>query len=242
MSFNFDLQAVLSTPKSDASQIFYKRKLSVYNLCIFHLGDNKGFCNFWDESQRNRSANEIYACVYNHLIECADIDEEGMMSDGCGGQQKMPFFATMCAEAVTKHPSIQQIDHKFFETNHSQMECDSMHSVIEKATKKAAIYVPSEWVTAAKLTRKNPEPYHVKRLSFPDFLNFKEQRQQRFPRNIKDCYGKLVKWKSVRWLRYNKTNPDCIFFKIRSRRANTFSLRPGKDATKKFQFHHQFSI
>ena len=29
-SFNFDLQAVLSTPKSDAGQIFYKRKLSIY--------------------------------------------------------------------------------------------------------------------------------------------------------------------------------------------------------------------
>ena len=30
LSFNFDLQAVLSTPKSDAGQIFYKRKLSAF--------------------------------------------------------------------------------------------------------------------------------------------------------------------------------------------------------------------
>ena len=133
------MQAVLSTPKSDAGQIFYKRKLSVYNLCIFHLGDNKEFCNFWDESQGNRGANEISTCVYNHLMECADIDEVRMMSDGCGGQKKNAIFATMCVEAVTKHPSIQQIDYKFFETGHSQMECDSMHSVTEKATKKAAI-------------------------------------------------------------------------------------------------------
>ena len=106
-------------------------------------------------------------------MECTDIDEERIMSDGCGGQQKNVDFAIMCVEAVTKHLSIQQIDHKFFETGQSQMECDSMHSVIEKATKKAAIYMPSEWVTAAKLARKNPEPYHVKRLSFSDFLNFK---------------------------------------------------------------------
>ena len=75
LSFNFDLQAVLSTPKSDAGQIFYKKKLSVYDLCIFHLSDNKGFCNFWDESQGNRGANKISTCVYNHLMECADIDE-----------------------------------------------------------------------------------------------------------------------------------------------------------------------
>ena len=45
LSFNFDLQEVLSSPKSDEGQIFYKRKQSVYNLCIFHLGDNKEFCN-----------------------------------------------------------------------------------------------------------------------------------------------------------------------------------------------------
>ena len=226
--FNFDLQAVLSTPKSDAGQIFYKRKLSVYNLCIFHLGDNKGFCNFWDESHGNRGANEISTCVYNHLMEYADIDEVRMMSDGCGGQQKNAIFATMCVEAATKHPSIQQIDHKFFETGHSQMECDSMHCAIEKATKKAAIYVPSEWVKAAKLARKNPEPYHVKRLSFSDFLNFKERRQQRFPRNIKDCDGKLVKSKNVRWLRYNKTNPDCIFFKYDLEEPTPFLCARGK--------------
>ena len=116
MSFNFDLQAVLLTPKNDAGQIFYKPKLSVYNLCIFHLGDNKGFCNFWDESQGNQSANEISACVYYHLMECADIDEVRMICNGCGGQQKNAIFAPMCVEAVTKHPSIQQIDHKFFET------------------------------------------------------------------------------------------------------------------------------
>ena len=222
MSFNFDLPAVLSTPKNDAGQIVYKRKLSVYNLRIFHLGDDKGFCNFWDESQGNRGANEISTCVYNHLMEYADIDEVRMMSDGCGGQQKNAIFATMCVEAVTKHPSIQQIDHKFCETGHSQMECYSMHSVIEKANKKAAIYVPSEWVTAAKLVRKNSEPYHVKRLSFSDFLNFKEQRQQRFPRNIKDCNEKLVKWKNVRRLRYNKINPHCILFKYQLEKPTPF--------------------
>ena len=228
LSFNFDLRAVLSTPKSDAGQVFYKRKLSVYNLCIFYLGDNKGFCNFWDDSQGNRSPNEISTCVYNYLMKCVDIDEVRMMSDGCGGQQKNAVFATMCVEAVTKHPSTQQIDYKFFETGHKQMECDSMHFVIENATKIAAIFVPSEWVTTAKLARKNPEPYHVKRLSFSDFLTFKERRQQRFPRNIKDCHGKLVKWKNVRWLRYNKTNPDCIFSKYNLEEPTPFLCPRGK--------------
>ena len=70
------------------------------------------------------------------MMEYADIDKVRMMSDGCGGLQKNAIFTTLCVEVVIKHLSIQQIDHKFFETGHSQMECDSMHSVIEKATKK----------------------------------------------------------------------------------------------------------
>ena len=65
-------------------------------------------------------------------MECVEIDEVRMTFDGCGGQQKNVIFATMCLEAVKKHPSIQQIDHKFFQTGHSQMECDSMHFVTEK--------------------------------------------------------------------------------------------------------------
>ena len=113
-------------------------------------------------------------------MECADIDEVQMMSDGYGGQQKNAIFATMCVEAVTKYPSIQQIDHKFFETGHSQMECDSMHSVIGKATKKAAIYVPSEWVTAGKLARKNPEPFMSKDSHFRIFLSSRNEDKKDF--------------------------------------------------------------
>ena len=56
--------------------------------------------------------------------------------------------------------------------------------------------MPSEWDTAAKFARKNPEPYHVKRLSFSDFLNFKERRQQRFPRNLKIAMENLSNGKT----------------------------------------------
>ena len=94
--------------------------------------------------------------------------------------------------------------------------------------------MPSKWVTAAKLARKYPEPYHVKSLSFSDFLNFKKQRQQRFPRKIKNCDGKLVKWKNVRWLRYNKTNPDFIFFKYDLEEPTPFFCARGKMKRRNF--------
>lgn len=58
LSFNFDLRGVLCTPKAAAGQLFYTRKLAVYNFTIYHLGDHKGFCNIWDECNGKRGANE----------------------------------------------------------------------------------------------------------------------------------------------------------------------------------------
>ena len=36
----FDLEAVLPTPCSLVSQVYYKRKLSCYNLSVYLLGDH----------------------------------------------------------------------------------------------------------------------------------------------------------------------------------------------------------
>jgi hypothetical protein len=38
----FDLQAVLTTPCSLASQVYYKKKLSSYNVTVYSLSDGKG--------------------------------------------------------------------------------------------------------------------------------------------------------------------------------------------------------
>jgi hypothetical protein len=42
-TITFDLQAVLSTPCGMVSQLYYKRKLSCYNLTVYCLVDKKGY-------------------------------------------------------------------------------------------------------------------------------------------------------------------------------------------------------
>jgi predicted nucleotide-binding protein (sugar kinase/HSP70/actin superfamily) len=64
-----------------------------------------------------------------------------MMTDGCGGQQKNTVFAAMCMALYQDHPNLESIDHKVFETGHSEMECDSIHSIIEKKSKYGLVYV-----------------------------------------------------------------------------------------------------
>lgn len=54
-----------------------------------------------------------------------------MMSDGCGEQQKNSHFAAMCLKLLTDHTNLKTIDHKFFETGHTEMECDSLENRTE---------------------------------------------------------------------------------------------------------------
>lgn len=56
----FDLQSVLQLPCSEVSQMFYTRKLCVYNLTIYEgAKSNDGYCYFWNEVNGKRGSNEI---------------------------------------------------------------------------------------------------------------------------------------------------------------------------------------
>lgn len=51
-SISFDLQAVLYTPCSNVSTLFYKLKLSAYNFTIFEQAQpHDGYCYFWNETE-----------------------------------------------------------------------------------------------------------------------------------------------------------------------------------------------
>ena len=63
----FDLQAVLQTPCSLVSQIYYMRKLNCYNLSVYNLGNKDATCYLWSEIDANRGACEIGSCLYLYL-------------------------------------------------------------------------------------------------------------------------------------------------------------------------------
>ena len=59
-----------------------------------------------------------------------------MISDGFGGQKKNMLSTSM---------NLESIDHKFFETGHTEMNCDSIHSKIEKKSKNVPGYMSDGW-------------------------------------------------------------------------------------------------
>ena len=59
----FDMEAVLPTPCSNVSQVYYKRKLSCYKYSVYSLGDGKGYCYLLNESEGQRGSCEIGTCL-----------------------------------------------------------------------------------------------------------------------------------------------------------------------------------
>lgn len=112
LSFNFDLQAVLTTPKGPAGQIFYLRKLAIYNLTVYNLANQDVLCYLWEETQGKRGSIEISSCIHDYILAHQNIKEVRMMSDGCGGQQKNSIFAAMCLQIISSHSTLTQIELK----------------------------------------------------------------------------------------------------------------------------------
>ena len=55
---------------------------------------------------------------------------------------------------------------------HTKIECDSIHSCIERKLKNRDVYLPSEYIRISKEARKNPFPYEVIELDHTFFKDF----------------------------------------------------------------------
>lgn len=212
MAVTFDLEQVLTTPWSNVSSLFYSRKLSTYNLTVYELGSKTANCYMWHEGEGGRGSCEISTCVFRYLSSLSsNIDHVVLYSDTCGGQNRNAGFSAMCLHAVKDLP-ISIIDHKFMESGHSQMECDSVHAAIETARKNVPVYSPQGYYTLVRMARKT-KPYEVIELGHADFLDFKSLSQQTMRNKTKDSEVGSVRWQKIKWMRYTKENPRCIQFK-----------------------------
>ena len=209
----FDLEAVLYTPCTLASQLYYKRKLSTYNLSVYSLANHKATCFMWNETEGMRGSCEIGTCLSIHIKSLpASCEHVILFSDTCTGQNRNQFIAAALVDTLSKSPNIKIIDQKFLESGHTHMECDSMHAAIEFAKRKTTIYVPSQWDTVVRMARRS-NPYLVVPLKHTAILDFKSYATNKF-RNTEVSYDEArVQWMKLKWLRFLSDEPDKIYFK-----------------------------
>ena len=212
----FDLEAVLATPCSNVSQVHYKRKLAVYNLTVYSVGDKEATCYVWDETEGRKGSCEVGTCLIRYMKSLPqDVKHVILYSDTCGGQNRNKFVAAALHYVVRHFDNIEVIDQKFLVSGHSHMECDSVHSAIEKAKKKLQIFIPEMWYPVIQGARSSLNPYTLDVLEHGDFFDLKQVASSTLRNTKIDTEGKQVNWLKLVWIRYVKSEEDTIFFKYR---------------------------
>ena len=98
----------------------------------------------WPETEGLRGSNEVGSCVYRYheRLHKEEINKVTLLfSDTFGRQNRNKNFLSMLWYARHKFQFVE-IEHVFFVRGHSQNEADSMHSVIERASKNFPVYTP----------------------------------------------------------------------------------------------------
>lgn len=160
--WTMDVQAVLICPKTKASTMYYKTKLQVHNYTCFNLGNKEGYCYPWEEHEGNLSVEVFAHLQYQHFVKIIKanptIEKIIVWSDGCGYQNRNAALSNVYLH-LTKEYNIA-IEQKFLVVGHTQMECDSMHSTIERKIV-ADIFTPRDYFVMMETARVRPQPYHV---------------------------------------------------------------------------------
>ena len=210
-AITFDLQAVLYTPHARDGPIYYKRKLAVYNFTVYD-GLKNGHCFLWDETEGKRGAVEIGSALIRFFETLPEnVTHVSTFSDTCGGQNRNRFIVAAMLYVVQKL-GISVIDVKYMESGHSYLEVDSIHATIEHARKHQAIYTPKEWEILIRSCRRKPKPYSVTTMKHTDFVDVKLLATQIMKNTTKTTSGERVHWMNIKWLRFEKEEPNIVKF------------------------------
>lgn len=172
----FDLQNVLTCPKAEVSQFFYKSKMSVYNLTAHLSIDGQVYCCIWPEVLMGRKGNDIASAVIKILKEVSakhtNIQELTLWSDSCVAQNRNCVISYAVGHFLSSQDTLRKIILKYSVPGHSCVqEIDSVHSVIERVLSKVEYYSPVSLLRV--LTKINSKkPYKLIQMKSSDFYDY----------------------------------------------------------------------
>lgn len=93
-----------------------------------------------------------------------------------------------------------------------------MHSAIESAKKRMSVYTIHDWLNIfktarSKRMRSRADKYNVTELHYNDMLDLKGLAASSLKNTNIDESGNKLNWLKIKIMRYEKVNPELIFFK-----------------------------
>ena len=104
--------------------------------------------------------------------------------------------------------NLSSITHKYLEKGHTFNENDSVHSIIETASKN----IPHNPNTATVRNARPKRPYKVKEMTIQDLFYFKKVAEniKNFEINTKND---KIQWSKIRVLKLTSSNPNLVLYK-----------------------------
>ena len=81
-----------------------------------------------------------------------------------------------------------------------------------KRKKITRINISEEWNLVVQLVRKS-KPCTVIPLTHESILDFKEYDKSKLRNAKTDLQGNRINWLKIKWIRYEKSDPDSLYFK-----------------------------
>ncbi|CAG9860870.1 unnamed protein product [Phyllotreta striolata] len=178
----FDLENVLTCPKADIKNFFYKSKLNVYNMTGHLSVGKKVYCAIWTEALHGRTGNDMASAVYKILDKIMEDHPEFteiiLWSDSCVPQNRNSHMSYALSHLIQTHKNLQNITMKFSVPGHSCIqEVDAIHSSIERSLNKVEYYSPVSLLRfLLKVNRQ--KPYTVIQMKKQDFIDFQSYSSQ----------------------------------------------------------------
>lgn len=167
-----DMQAVKMSPSLHATKIYFRTKLACHNFTIYDCASHQCTCYWFTEVDCNLTASTFVSCITYYLERHCLVRNLPVIiySDGCTFQNRNVILANALLHFSVKHKI--SITQKYLTKGHTQMECDSVHSCIERKLKNRTIELPADYIKATKEARTKPEPYEVIQLSYEFFKDY----------------------------------------------------------------------
>lgn len=210
----YDLEKVFETPKLSTNCAFYKRKLSMYNLCIHDDTHNRSYMYTWHEAIASRGPPEITSCLLYHFDNFlpSECEEVITYSDSCGGQNRNIKTSTMLSHYLENNDQLKKITQHFYRSGHSYNVCDRKFGIIERSRRKANdIFVPKQWKELIENSKTTHPKFIVTEMNEKHFLDCEQLIKMFCTKRTLTTNKEKLNWLTFRKIEYRKGVPLHLF-------------------------------